>query len=259
MRVGGKSSYNRSLQIQHLARALAMAQGEFRSAVKDSTNPYYSSKYADYESCVQATQEPLAKHGLSIVHFPVMETDESGLMWAGVTTLLCHESGQFFECQLMMPVVKQEKGKGWVASVDPHSLGSAITYATRYTYFGVCRLGREDDDANAAVGARGAEIAKQHAPREPARRPEPDNGFSEPNPPARAQLQGAPSQAAPVVKATDLSGPKAPPSGDSVIVHQGMVEAKSMKDLVAIFNALSAPDKKLYMDHFQVRRQEFSE
>lgn len=123
--------------MEKLAKALAAFQGEVTSIVKNKENPYFKSKYADLSGLWDVIREPLTKHGLSVVQFPV-----SGEQGIGVVTYLLHESGQSLSGEFYMPPVKK----------DPQAAGSCITYARRYA-LGAC-LGLtadEDDDGNAAT------------------------------------------------------------------------------------------------------------
>jgi hypothetical protein len=43
------------------------AQGQMSAAAKDSSNPFFKSKYADLSSVWNACRESLSKHGFSIV------------------------------------------------------------------------------------------------------------------------------------------------------------------------------------------------
>lgn len=122
--------------IADIASALAKAQGEIDDASKASENPYFKSKYADLAAVRSVIREPLARNGLSIVQLP--STVEGG---AVVKTVLMHSSGQFISNELFMPASK----------ADPHGLGSAITYARRYSLMSILCLASEDDDGNAAV------------------------------------------------------------------------------------------------------------
>jgi ERF superfamily len=226
-----QSGYSRSPSISKLVTALAKAQGKFKSAMKESSNPLYTSKYADYNSCIEATQEALAEFDLAVVHFPVQETRD-GLLWAGVTTLIAHSSGEWMDNTILMPVVRQQKGsRDWAQSIDPHSVGSAITYATRFAYQSILRLGREDDDGNAAQATAGAKIAAQHAPS--SKGPWPDRG-------------------------TD-SDPTDRVPRESMVVSSALKDAKSMAELVAAYNAMTPVDKRMYIEYFQLRRAEFAE
>ena len=106
-----------SESINNLAAALVKAQAEMGGAVKDSSNPFFKSKYADLTSVVRAVKEPFAKHGLAYTQFPICSEGA-----VGVVTRLIHESGEWLEAEYTLPMVK----------ADPQAAGSAITYARRY-------------------------------------------------------------------------------------------------------------------------------
>ena len=127
---------NMSDDIAELATALAKAQGEIQDASKGAENPYYKSKYADLAAVRSVIREPLAKNGLSIVQLP--KTMDGGVE---VQTMLLHSSGQYISSNLFMPAAKS----------DAHGVGSAITYARRYSLMSILSLATEDDDGNAAV------------------------------------------------------------------------------------------------------------
>lgn len=145
---------NRSEQINELAAAMAKAQGSIEGAVKDKNNPAFRSKYADLGAVWDAVREPLAKNGLSVVQFP--HRVENGVE---VETILMHSSGQWISSTLGMPVSKG----------DAHGLGSAITYARRFSLSAFCGVAPVDDDGNAATGRQSPpEQPKQYPPDEDA-------------------------------------------------------------------------------------------
>lgn len=125
----------RSDQIGQLADALSKAQGAMRHAIKDSANPFFKSKYADLASVSDACRAELAAQGLSVVQLPTMREGKMVLEY-----LLLHKSGEFIGSELEMTPVK----------ADPQGIGSAITYARRYTLAGIAGVATEDDDGNAA-------------------------------------------------------------------------------------------------------------
>jgi hypothetical protein len=127
-------------EIHELATALSKAQGEIEDAAKGAENPYFKSKYADLAAVRGVIREPLAKHGLAIVQNPA--TVQGGVE---VETILLHSSGQFMSSKLFMPVAKS----------DAQGIGSAITYARRYSLLSILCLATEDDDGNAAVRGGG--------------------------------------------------------------------------------------------------------
>lgn len=134
---------NRSEQINELAEALALAQGEMEGAPKDRQNPHFRSSYADLASVWGACRKPLANHGLSVAQVPrVIKGDDPAVE---VETLLMHKSGQWISNLLELPVAK----------ADTQGFGSAITYARRYALAAVVGVAPEDDDGEGAMD-RGA-------------------------------------------------------------------------------------------------------
>ena len=129
-----------SQAINELAAALAHAQGEMENAVRDSSNPFFKSKYADLASVREACRVPFAKHGLSVVQSP--SSDGSCV---SVETLLLHVSGQWI------------RGTASARAKDdqPQSIGSAITYLRRYALQSFAGVAPEDDDGEAATSRNG--------------------------------------------------------------------------------------------------------
>jgi len=125
-----------SESINELATALCKAQSQMGGAVKDSSNPFFKSSYADLTSVIKAIKQPFADNGLSYTQFPV--SNENGV---GVSTRLMHVSGQWLEMEYTLPTVKQ----------DPQAAGSAITYARRYALQSIAGIPTADDDAESAM------------------------------------------------------------------------------------------------------------
>lgn len=149
---------NRSEAVNELTTALAKAQAVMSGAKKDAENPHFRSKYADLASVWEACREALTKNGLSVVQSPrLVGVGESGWL-VEVETTLFHSSGQFVSDTLAVPVTK----------VDAQGVGSALTYARRYSLSAFVGVAPEDDDANAAVGGS-RPTAKQTAPSAPSR------------------------------------------------------------------------------------------
>lgn len=126
-----------SVVLKELGAAMAKAQAEIKSAKKDAANPFFKSKYADLASVVSACRDAFAKHGLSVIQATDFEGD---VMW--LETYLMHSSGEFIKGRYPIRPLKN----------DPQSVGSAISYAKRYTYAAIAGVvtGDEDDDGNAA-------------------------------------------------------------------------------------------------------------
>lgn len=127
----------KSESLKELAASLAKAQGQIKGALKDSSNPFFKSKYADLSSVVEAIREPLSVNGLSYVQ--VAHDAEGG---AKIETLILHSSGEWLSCgAVSVPVSK----------ADAQGFGSAMTYARRYSLSAAFGVAPEDDDGNAAA------------------------------------------------------------------------------------------------------------
>lgn len=110
-----------------LAKALKLFQSEVGNVAKDSTNPFFKSKYASLENIISTAKPVLAKHGLSYMQFP----DGDGL-----TTVLMHESGEWASATANLHLKDQ----------TPQGQGSAITYMRRYALSSILGIATEDDD-----------------------------------------------------------------------------------------------------------------
>ena len=148
-----------SEQINELAKALAAAQGELEPAEKNATAAIgekgkLSRKYADLTAMIDAVRKVLPKHGLSIAQI-VLPTE--GV--AHVRTMLMHESGQWLASECRMPY----DNTGSKNTVQ--SMGSAITYARRYSLSALVGVVADDDDDG--------EPPRRNAP-EPAPQPKPE-------------------------------------------------------------------------------------
>src|SRR5271155_5523130 len=90
--------------IDLLSEALVKAQGKFSSAIKDSTNPAFRSKYADLTSVIAAMVPHLNSEGLAIMQHPSLD----GQM-VTVTTRIQHKSGQWMESEITIPGVQRDR------------------------------------------------------------------------------------------------------------------------------------------------------
>lgn len=125
----------KSESIKNIADALIVFQSKVDKIKKDSSNPFFKSKYASLSTIQNEIQLPLAEAGLCYTQMP--ESDNN------LTTLLIHgKSGEYFQSTLQMHPVK----------TDPQSLGSAITYGKRYALVAILGLNIDDgdDDGNDA-------------------------------------------------------------------------------------------------------------
>ena len=148
-----------------LPAVLAKAQMELKKAIKSADNPYFKSKYAGLDEVIEACRNVLNKHGIAVtqtVEYVPETTKEERLLPNNnhtetvivtpqqtilVTTLLYGE-------QSIRSVMPLEYKRG-----DMQSLGSAMTYARRYSLQSICCLATDepDDDGNKAVGEKNVE------------------------------------------------------------------------------------------------------
>lgn len=121
-----------SESIADISKALCEAQKKINHATKDAKNPHFKNDYASLESVIDASKIPLLDNGISVIQ----SVNESKLV-----TRLQHSGGQFFESELQMIISKQ----------DMQGLGSAITYARRYSLASMLNISQADDDGNSAA------------------------------------------------------------------------------------------------------------
>jgi hypothetical protein len=140
--------------IEHLSTALAAAQGALKNPPKNKVNPHFKSHYVDLSDGLTAIRECFSKNGLAFIQGT---TVIDGMIV--LNTRIVHKSGQWVESDY--PV----GGLG-----RPQEMGSAMTYARRYSLFGLVGVaGEDDDDGNAAQAAettpvKGKSASKQMEP-----------------------------------------------------------------------------------------------
>jgi hypothetical protein len=139
------STRNNTMQsdsIAALAAALSKAQADITGALKDSSNPFFKSKYADLASCWDACRKQLSANGLAVIQTTDIIADNLVLI-----TTLAHSSGEWVKS--ITPILMKDH--------SPQAQGSGITYARRYALAAIVGLAQIDDDAEAAQ-ARGREV-----------------------------------------------------------------------------------------------------
>lgn len=133
-------------QPETFAEAFLKLQGAIRPAIKDSMNPAFKSKYADLASVWDAIREPLHDAGFSVIQSPDFDGAD---MWLRTTIL--HVSGDKIEGRYPIRPVK----------ADPQGVGSAISYARRYSLSAMLGVIQDDDDG---AGACARPATAQAAP-----------------------------------------------------------------------------------------------
>jgi len=114
-----------------LNAALVAALSELTNLAKDKVNPHFKSRFTSLDAILDATRPVLAKHGLALSQEPVFE---NGM--AGVVTRIIHTSGESRESKLILPLRDQ----------SAQGVGSAISYARRYSAAAVLGIASDEDD-----------------------------------------------------------------------------------------------------------------
>ena len=133
-------------RIDAISAALAKAQGQIANPAKSAVNPHFKSQYADLSAGLNAIRAALSANGIAVVQ-------QTGIMLGDtlmLTTTLAHSSGQWVSAE--WPVLK--------FPAPPQVIGSALTYARRYTLFALVGIaGEGDDDDGNAASAKPADLS----------------------------------------------------------------------------------------------------
>ncbi len=119
-------------QIDLLAAALVKAQAAMKPASMNKINPHFRSKYADLASIIESVRKPLSDNGLSFTQTTHLGAIEYSMYL--VTTLL-HTSGQWLRAEYQLPT-----------NATPQQMGSALTYARRYSLSAITGTAADEDD-----------------------------------------------------------------------------------------------------------------
>ena len=125
--------------ISALAKSLANVQKTIKNPPKNGVNPHFNSKYVHLSDGLDTIRTALSAEGIAIIQgTELME----GFIF--LNTRLVHSGGEWIESTY--PVGSPND--------RPQALGSAMTYARRYSIFGMVGVaGDDDDDGNAAEQA----------------------------------------------------------------------------------------------------------
>lgn len=142
--------------IGQIAAALAKAQRQIKAAPKDAVNPHFRSRYADLPAVFEACREALTANEIAVSQIPLVVDGRQILR-----TILMHSSGEWLAGDYLLKPTKD----------DPQGMGSALTYARRYSLASMVGVvSEDDDDGNAAskpdhtkYAAAQAEVARQNA------------------------------------------------------------------------------------------------
>ena len=147
----------KSENITELIKTLIKVQPLLKPAIRDKVNPYLKSKYADLSGVWDTCRDLLKENGLAVSQ--VCGINEYG---SYLETILMHESGQWISGKYPLKPVKAD---------DPQAMGSAMTYARRYSLAAILGIVTEDDDAEDAMGRQTESKPKTATRPEPQRDP----------------------------------------------------------------------------------------
>jgi ERF superfamily len=138
-------AFEHSEQINEIVSAVSKAQVAFtaiernhKAEIQTRGGSSFGFAFEDMAAILEAIRPALEANGLAVMQFPVNR--QGGIL---LITMLAHQSGQWFRSQLAMPCNVN----------DSHAVGSAISYARRYSVkpiLGLAPAPGEDDDAEAA-------------------------------------------------------------------------------------------------------------
>ena len=132
---------NTSQGITKLSLAMLKVQQQLQPAIKDARNTFVGNDYATLNSVMDACKDALITHGIWLTQLPCPAPVELGTGHIALETKLIHaESGEWISSTTVIPLPKN----------DPQGMGSAITYARRYSLCAMLGIITEDDDGNAA-------------------------------------------------------------------------------------------------------------
>ncbi len=121
----------------NLIESLAKAQSEMTHAAFDQTNPHFKSKFASLKSVIDAIKPALNANGIFFMQ--VSHPLDHGV---GIETIFCKADEKLSTGVVMVPVDK----------ANAQGLGSALTYAKRYSLAMACGIAADvDDDGNGAA------------------------------------------------------------------------------------------------------------
>lgn len=115
---------------------------EINALQKDKDNPYFKSKYVDLNQILDEVKKKVQEAGFSMPQTIKNSVVDNELKTYLHTELIWSETGEvFLDCDLPL-----------VGISDMQKLGSAITYARRYSLLPMLQIQCEDDDGNEASG-----------------------------------------------------------------------------------------------------------
>ncbi|WP_029459582.1 ERF family protein [Solidesulfovibrio alcoholivorans] len=230
-----------SSEISELAKALIAVQKSLQPAVKDATNPFVHNRYATLNSVMESCRDALLSNDIWMTQFPVPA--DPGYL--GLVTKLTHaKSGQWQASLAVVPLPK----------ADPQGMGSAMTYARRYSLSAMLGIVTDaDDDGTGACATRPTTQTKT-APRQGARASMPSRHAQEksshgvPSPTSNGTKAATPTTTIPTSTLPKMDGityqTVAADDGRTCVIAMGNTAAK--KDMLAEIGFRWNPQRKVW-------------
>ena len=143
--------------IAELAGALLAAQKEFtpvrkskKGSIELKNGGRYEYNYADLEGVLRMVFPVLHDNGLVLTQFPIVTDDGKG----GLATQLIHKSGQWIRATMGLTVTQ----------TTAQGMGSAISYARRYSIGAVLGIVTTTDDDGAVASSEGSKGTTKREP-----------------------------------------------------------------------------------------------
>ena len=132
---GKPSRIRKSPTLGAFFAAMAKVQAEVEDPFKASENSHFRSYYAALARTIKNNRGIAAKFGICMMQFPYTEGND-----AGSIILIGHESGEWLEAEVALPMQKRTCQGG----------GSAVSYSRRYQVQGVLNIAPTSEQVKAA-------------------------------------------------------------------------------------------------------------
>lgn len=151
-------------ELYPLERALFKVQRIIKPVRRDEKNDFAGGNYASLEAVLDEVIPAFEEAGLVLMQLPSTDFRYEKPM-VNVTTKIIHwQSGQNLTHTIELPIVQGAKMN------EIQAIGSAITYARRYSLLSILGMSTEDDDGNGGAGGTKAPKPKgSNQPAQPAR------------------------------------------------------------------------------------------
>lgn len=141
----------RSQSLSRIGAALAKAQGQIINAEKTRESMYGA--YSTLAATWDAIRKPLSENEIAVYQRPLVMGDRQYM-----ATMLIHSSGEFIDDSILE---MRSESNGRMNAMQ--ALGSAVTYARRYTLQAALGIAPEDDDGQSAGDVKKSVPAKSEA------------------------------------------------------------------------------------------------